>query len=300
MSDLEEDTIDWAIQKTFADYFFAPHQPRFEVDLAAATHPGKVRSNNEDHYAITRRTRSCEILLTNLQRDDLTFPDDHAYCLVVADGIGGAAFGEVASDLALNTMLELAGRATSWVMKFTDLDAQDLRQRVDAYVEQIQKRFRACSQDDPRLRGMGTTLTCACLLPPHAVFVHIGDSRAYLYRGGQLKQITRDQTLAQDMIDLGAAPDDVRTFGNLLTGSLSGDTGQAMANVIHVELEAGDRLLLCTDGLSDMADDTTIAGILETVELQPACDQLVQVALERGGKDNITVVLCDLLAAGND
>jgi protein phosphatase len=193
-------------------------------------------------------------------------------------------------------MLELAGRATSWVMKFTDLDAQDVHHRVDAYVEQIQNKFRECTHDDPRLRGMGTTLTCAYLLPPHVVFAHIGDSRAYLHRSGQLKQITRDQTLAQEMVDAGAAPEDVRRFGHLLTSSLGGDTDQAAPEVIHVELQAGDRLMLCTDGLTGMVDDTTIAEILQTDEIQPACDQLVQVALERGGKDNITVVLCDLLS----
>jgi protein phosphatase len=111
-----------------------------------------------------------------------------------------------------------------------------------------------------------------------------------------LKQITRDQTLAQDMVDAGAAPEDVRRFGNLLTSSLGGDTDQATPEVIHVELLAGDRLMLCTDGLSGVVDDTTIAETLQTDEIQSACDQLVQVALERGGRDNVTVVLCDLLS----
>jgi protein phosphatase len=229
----------------------------------------------------------------------LTFPSDEAYCLVVADGIGGAAFGDFASQLALNTILEVAGRATSWVIKFTDLKAQDWSERVEAYVEQIQSKFRECSEADPRLRGMGSTLTSAYLMPPHVVIAHIGDSRAYLYRGGQLNQITRDQTIAQDMVDAGAALEDVKRFGNLLTSSLSGDTDHVQAEVIHVELQTEDRLLLCTDGLSDMVDDTTIANVLETRELQPACDQLVQLALEQGGRDNITVVLCDLLTAVN-
>jgi protein phosphatase len=298
MSNPGEDTIDWVVPRTFADHFFAPDGPRFDVDLAAATHPGKVRSRNEDHYAVFRRTRSCEILSTNLELDESTFVDDQVYCLVVADGMGGAAFGDFASQLALSTMLELARRATSWVMKFTDLDAQEVRHRVDAYVDQIHKKLRDCSRADPRLRGMGTTLTCAYLLPPHAVFLHIGDSRAYLYRGGQLNQITRDQTLAQDMVDMGAAAEDVKRFGNLLTNSLGGEKDHVKAEVIHVELQAEDRLLLCTDGLNKMVDDATIAEVLKTGELQTACDQLVQVALDRGGKDNLTVVLCDLQAAG--
>jgi protein phosphatase len=299
MNDPKEDTIDWVVPKKFADHFFAPDGPKFEVGLAAATHPGKVRPRNEDHYAVFRRTRGCEILSTNLKLDTLTFVDDHAYCMVVADGMGGAAFGDFASQLALSTMLELARRATSWVMKFTDLDAQEVRDRVSAYVDQIQKTLRDCSRADPRLRGMGTTLTCAYLLPPHVVFLHVGDSRAYLHRGGQLKQITRDQTLAQDMVDMGAAPEDVKRFGNLLTNSFGGEKDHVRAEVIHAELQAKDRLLLCTDGLNKMVDDQAIAEILETGEVQRACDQLVQAALERGGKDNITVVLCDLLAAAN-
>jgi protein phosphatase len=224
----------------------------------------------------------------------VAFPVDEAYFLVVADGIGGAAFGDVASKLALKTILELSSRATSWVMKFTDLDAQDLRQRIDAYIEQIQERFRECNHVDPRLRGMGTTLTCACVLPAHAVFVQIGDSRAYLHRGGELSQLTRDQTLAQDLVDKGAVPTDVKKFGHMLTNSLGGDNGPVEAEVIHLDLLAGDRIMLCSDGLSDMVDDTEIADILKMDELQPACDRLVQSALDHGGKDNITVVLCDL------
>lgn len=295
MAKTDEDTVEFAIPRRFSDHFFAPDQPRMSVRLAAATHPGIVRSRNEDHHAVIRRVRSSEMLLTNLPKDTWAFPEDEAYCLFVADGIGGARSGDVASRLVLQTVLELSSRATSWFMKFTDLDAQDVRQRVDAYVEQIQETFRRYGQADPSLRGMGTTLTAAILLPPHAVFVHIGDSRAYVYRNGQLNQVTRDQTLAQEMIDSGAEPEDVRRFGNLLTNSLGGDTEHAAAEVIHVELQVGDRLLLCTDGLSDMANDASIAAVFVDTAPQPACDQLVQLALEGGGKDNITVVVCDLL-----
>ncbi len=295
MPNPEDDTIDLAIPGGFADQFFAPHQPCFNVRLAAATHQGKVRARNEDHHAVFRRTRSCEMLFTNLP-DSCIIPEDEAYCLMVADGMGGEAFGNVASQLALQTMLELASQATSWIMKFTDLDAQEVRQRVDAYLRRIQETFREHIRADPRLTGMGTTLTAAVLLPPHAVFVQIGDSRAYLYRGGQLNQVTHDQTLAQEMIDEGTPPEDVRRFRNLLTNSLGGDGGHVPAEVIHLVLKDGDRLLLCTDGLSDMADDAAIAAVLTTIELQSACDGLVQLALEHGGRDNITAVLCDLTA----
>ena len=111
-----------------------------------------------------------------------------------------------------------------------------------------------------------------------------------------MNQITRDQTLAQEMIDEGTPPEDVRRFRNLLTNSLGGDGEHFPAEVIHLVLKDGDRLLLCTDGLSDMADDAAIATVLTTTELQSACDGLVQLALEHGGRDNITAVLCDLTA----
>lgn len=299
MGNPQEDTIEYVIGKSFSEHFFAPDQPRFEVRLGAATHTGHVRTRNEDHHAIVRRKRTCEMLFTNLPHDRWDFAEDESYGILVADGIGGAAFGDVASTLALQTVLELFSRATSWIMKFTDLDGQEVHQRVDAYVEQIRETFRMYGQVDPDLRQMGTTLTAAILLPPHVLFVNIGDSRAYGYRGGQLEQFTRDQTLAQDMIDAGADPEEVRRFRHLLTNSLGGHEQHIGAEVIHGQLEHGDRLLLCTDGLSDMVDDADIATVLANAEPQAACDQLVQLALDNGGKDNVTVAVCELLVSAN-
>jgi serine/threonine protein phosphatase PrpC len=134
MAAFDEDTVEFKSQGTFAEHFFAPDEPRLNLRPAAATHVGKVRRRNEDHHAVIRYTRSREVLFTNLPKDSLAFPEDESYSIVVADGIGGSASGDFASQLALQTMLELAGRATSWVMKITDLDAQDIHQRVDAYV----------------------------------------------------------------------------------------------------------------------------------------------------------------------
>ncbi len=293
MHDLN-DTVNLEFPRSLAEHFFAPQQPQFQVRLGAATHVGNVRLRNEDHHVVIHRSRSAEILFTNLPQGKLALPVDDAYCLLVADGVGGAAFGDFASQLALNTILEIAGRATSWLMKFTNIDAVDFRQRVNAYLEEIQNRFRQCILDNPRRQGMGTTLTAAYLILPHALLVHIGDSRAYLFRDGELLQLTRDQTLAQDMVDKGIPPERVRKFAHLLTNYLGGDVEHVEADVHHLELRAGDRLLLCTDGLSNMVDEPAIVKVLEELEPQAACDQLVQLALEHGGRDNITVALCDL------
>ena len=139
MADTDKDTVEFESQATFAERFFASNEPRLQLTFGAATHVGKVRQRNEDHHAVIRNTRSREVLFTNLPQQGQSFPKDEAYGMVVADGIGGAASGDFASQLALQTMFELSGRATSWVMKITDLDSQDIHQRIEAYVSELQK-----------------------------------------------------------------------------------------------------------------------------------------------------------------
>ena len=291
MADSNADTkVD--VQSTFTRNFFADDHEVLNVEFAGATHRGKVRLRNEDHFAIFRRTRSCEMLFSNLPDEDVAFVDNHAYGVLVADGIGGAEFGDFASQLAVETMLQAAGLATSWLMRFKDLEAQEVRQRVNAYVDRIQDAFRQIYLVSPETKKMGTTLTAAYLMPPHAITANVGDSRAYLFRDDQLQQITRDQTLAQTLMDAGADTDQVRRFGHVLMSSLGASQEEVDVDVIHLELEPGDRLLLCTDGLSDLVDADSISSVLATCDLNTACDKLVELALTAGGKDNITVVLC--------
>jgi protein phosphatase len=139
---------------------------------------------------------------------------------------------------------------------------------------------------------MGTTWTSAHLMPPHALVVHIGDSRAYLMHEGELRQITHDETMAQAFIDSGLDPASVKNFRHVLLNSLGGEKDDVAAQIHHVRLEAGDRLLLCTDGLTEMASDEDIASVLrQPLAPQEACDRLIELALAGGGKDNVTVTL---------
>ena len=273
---------------------FTVPQPKLHVEVAGGTHQGKMRSRNEDHHAVIRRTRFAEMLSTNLPSDGWSFTRDDAYILIVADGVGGAASGDHASRLAVQTVLGLAERASSWIMKYHELEFDSFRARVEAYVAQIQQEFLDHARREPALRSMGTTLTAAVVLPPHALVVQIGDSRAYCLRDKQLQQLTRDQTLAQDMLDEGAAPEEARRYGNVLTNSLGGGASSVRAEIVHVELQANDRLMLCSDGLTDMVDDDTIAQVLQDAEPRVACDQLIDRALDAGGKDNVTVIVCAL------
>lgn len=280
----------------FKHKFFASRDREFQVGLVADSNVGKTRRRNEDHYAVFRRTRVCEMLLSNLPSDDVAFVEDQAYGLLVADGMGGAEFGDFASQLAIDTLLQAAGLATSWVMKFKDLDSQDVKERAAAYVDRIQEAFRHYGSSEPGKSKMGTTLTAAYLIPPHVIITHIGDSRAYVYRNGMLSQVTRDQTLAQSLIDSGAAEGAVSGLQHILVNSLGGNKSHVDPEVLHVELASGDRILLCSDGLSDMVSDELIAEALAEHNLQTSCDVLIDLALDAGGKDNITLVIGEINA----
>ena len=268
-----------------------------DVDLGAATHQGHVRKNNEDHYLVMRFRRSLENLLTNLDEHIL----DHSYTLtgygmLVADGIGGMAGGEVASRLALTKLVRLLVDTPDWIMwlKRAD-DVNHVLQRMSERFLQIDKSLREKAKSDVTLHGMGTTLTVAATLGNDLVIGHIGDSRAYLLRGNSLTQLTTDHTLAQALIDAGVAGRDdpaARSMRHVLTAALGALDEETEPQVQCVKASRGDRLLLCTDGLTEMVDDKTITKVLgETDSSQQACQKLIDLALAAGGLDNVTVVI---------
>ncbi len=295
MIDPNVDTVVYLGEESFADLFFSEDLTQLHVEVAGKTDIGRVRKKNEDHFAVFKMRRQIEMITTSLNPDDLRLPDDHAYSLVVADGMGGMQSGELASRLAVQTMMGLAGHATSWVMKLRDRSAQQIDERVEAYVQRIQQTMDERSRVDPAAERMGTTWTSAHLIGRNALIVHLGDSRAYRFRGGQLQQITKDQTMAQMFIDLGSDPEDVARFGNVLMNNFGSSSSETRALVYQVDIEAGDRLLLCTDGLTDMLTDEQITQFLvQQTDPQFAVDALVEAALEAGGKDNVTVVVADL------
>ena len=150
------------------------------------------------------------------------------------------------------------------------------------------------AQANPKLSGMGTTMTLACSLGADVILTHVGDSRAYLVRGGQLHLLTHDHTLVQELVDRGVVhPEEAAThlFRHILTRAL-GREREVEAETRRLALADQDQLLLCTDGLTDMVDTRTIGAILQSaVSANDACQALVSQALQNGGKDNVTVVL---------
>lgn len=279
-----------AIEDRLARHF-GHSPPAVRVEFGALSHQGKVRENNEDNFLVIERRRSRCVRLTSLPKDMLKSADDIAYVLFVADGMGGAAFGEVASMMALRSGWEQSGNAIKWAWIINDQEIDELRQRVDIVFQRMNQTLLSAARAHPEYRGMGTTLTAAYTVGPEAFIGHIGDSRAYLFHAGKLIQLTRDQTVAQEALDLGL-PVLNRSWHHKLTHCLGGPEQEVQVAFHHLRLSDGDQLLLCSDGLSDMVPNQEIARILgRGAPPQEAAQALVDLALERGGRDNVTVVL---------
>jgi serine/threonine protein phosphatase PrpC len=273
----------------------APFSSLVQVDLAALSDVGKVRANNEDHYLVVRFGRSLETLQTNLPEEGESCFRETGYGLAVADGIGGEAGGEEASRLALRTIVNLALHAPDWILRPEEEFLDEVMRRTEERYRQANNALNERARAEPELGGMGTTMTLALSLGAALLVAHIGDSRAYLFRKGELRRLTRDHTLAQAQADLGQiTPQEAARsrLRHVLTRSLGGGGREVHPEVQRLELADGDCFLICSDGLTDMVDEGTIAAVLGSgLQADPTCRRLVDCALERGGKDNVTVVV---------
>ncbi len=291
---MSDDETLWACPLADDVGFQPAAEPLIEVTVGAASHTGLVRPTNQDHFAAVRRTRSREILCTNVDVTGLDLAAQHAYILIVTDGVGSRECGQLASELVLRIGWELGSRDPSWIMKFDRSQWSRICEQVKAYVREIQNALREQVRANPQYAGMATTWTCACLLDSEVVIAHVGDSRAYLLRDGDFWQLTRDQTVAQALQDKGVPAEQAALYKNSLTNALTGEDEDAFVDVDHVALEDGDRLLLCTDGLTNMSNDDEIASTLTAAPTaQSACDKLIELALGHGGTDNITALVAE-------
>lgn len=286
----ERDTMVWP-----ATPVDAGPAPELTGELAALSHQGRVRTNNEDHFLVVRFGRVLQTLMTNLPEGSV--PDaveDVGYGMVVADGMGGMAAGELASELAIRTLMHLVLATPDWIM-----DPQHLSERVMARFarrfQRIGEKLSDAARQDPSLAGMGTTMTLSCSVGAQLFIAHIGDSRAYLWRDGALHQLTRDHTMAQALVERGLLrPEEAmrNRLKHVLTRALGGSDRNFEPDVQGLTLHPGDQILLCSDGLSDMVQPTDIEAILRSApSARQACEALIEHALESGGRDNVTVAL---------
>jgi serine/threonine protein phosphatase PrpC len=267
------------------------------VDLAGLSDPGLTRKTNEDHFMSARFDRTMRTLATNIPAGHVPSEwGETCYAFLVADGVGGAAAGELASRTAVEVLVDLVLESPAWIMRFEGERGDKVLQRTANRFQKVRETLVTRAAEDPRLKGMATTMTFACSVGQDLLIAHCGDSRAYvLRRNGRLEMLTHDQTMAQSLADAGAIrQDDVahHPSRHVLTSALASRGVFAQVDLKHERIEDGETLLLCSDGLSEMVTDDMIATVLAAKQpAETACRRLVDIALEAGGKDNVTVVV---------
>ncbi|MEQ1691910.1 MAG: protein phosphatase 2C domain-containing protein [Gemmatimonas sp.] len=265
-----------------------------EIETYGLTHTGKVRPNNQDHFLLATIHRRVDILQTSLpDAARLEVNDERlAFLAMVADGVGGAVGGEKASATALENAMHYVGSSMRCYDRGEVSDAEFVEQLQEAAIKSHEAVVaRAAAEADGRT--MATTLTLYLGVWPWFYLLQVGDSRAYLYREGVLTQVTRDQTMAQDLVDQGVFTRAVAAssrLANVLSSSIGGETTTPV--VTRLRSSWRNVHLFCSDGLTKHVSDEKIAERLAAMtSAKQVCEQLLQDALDDGGTDNITIIV---------
>jgi protein phosphatase len=275
--------------------------PAVAVRSYGLTDQGRVRETNEDQFLIAELARTLWVHQTSLPQQATHYGRRRGHIFLIADGMGGHQAGEVASALSVTTVEDFVLHI---LKRFSNLQAKDepsVAQEFQAALREADAKLFQEASHHPEFKGMGTTLTLA-LVSGWTLFVcHAGDSRCYLWRAGQLQQLTRDHTYAAELARRGLIkPEAVREhrFRHVVTNALGGVEAGVHPDVQQYHLVPADTLLLCSDGLTDMLSDERLAAILqEQAEPQVACERLIAEANAQGGRDNITAIVARFEAA---
>ena len=267
--------------------------PVMLTDVFGLSHTGLVPEENQDRFIVARMRKVVDVTSTNLDLDRLAarMHGGDAWLMAVADGVGGRAGGAEASSSAVETTLEYIGRATGCYHRFdVEEEARFIEKMEEAVMTAHETLLKANgdSQWSP-----ATTLTMVMLVAPRAYIVHVGDTRAYYLRGQRLLQLTRDQTFGQYLLDTGAVSDEhvvESPMGRTLASAVG--SSEVHPTVGLIDLEAGDTLLLCSDGLTKHVPNDEVKRLLRaSTSARAACETLVNAALSGGGTDNVSVVV---------
>lgn len=269
--------------------------PRDEdIDVFGMTHVGKRRTVNEDQFLIASLHKAMEIRQTSLPPglDSKLTSRSHAFLMLIADGVGGHAAGQEASGRALEEVAHYVTHTMKAYYRLDESEEEEFLRHLQLSVMRCHATVSRVAGRDPDRRGMATTLTLVKVLWPSAYVVQVGDSRLYHLRGGELIQVTKDQTVAQDLVDRGVLPED-RADGSRWSHVLSSAIGSSVTPATSkVTLGKDDVLLLCTDGLTKHVSNDEITRRLTVRESSEAtCEKLIQDTLDGGGSDNVTVIV---------
>jgi len=266
-----------------------------ELDLFGLTHVGKVRKENQDHFLIATVHQQLVVHGTSFpEPGKLPVRGERlATIMLVADGVGGAAAGAEASQLTVET---IARYVSTTMHCFQSSAGPQADEELFASLREAARQSHAAVRAEAEARGgskMATTLTLAIAIWPHAYVMQLGDSRAYYHSNGTLRLVTRDQTIAQDLVDQGVLPIErvaKSPFRHILSSAIGAD--EATPEVTQLELKRGAVSLLCSDGLTKHVSDAEIAEeITKLTSSEQLCRKLVDMTLERGGSDNVTVLV---------
>ena len=259
-----------------------------KVEVFGRTDVGRTRDHNEDSFLVADLTRRIASLQPEVRLHEV---GERGSLFVVADGMGGAAAGEIASDLAVDTIYNHMTSTWADDMERTE---QRFAFRLKEAVELANQRIHEYARSHPEHRGMGTTTTAAGIFQDALYITQIGDSRGYLVRKGKIVQITKDQSLMQRLVDAGELTEEeaaVSERRNIILQALGPDPN-VKVDLTRQELRKGDMLLMCSDGLSGLVPKDDMLRILTgTDDLVQACKELIDLANERGGPDNITCII---------
>jgi serine/threonine protein phosphatase PrpC len=266
-----------------------------EIDVYGLTHPGKLRTENQDHFLICALRKQMVVNLTSLpDAEELLGGSERLTLLMmVADGVGGGSKGEEASRIALEGVTKYVSRSMRSYYAAGSADDREFFEALQEGALQCHAELLRRGEEDPEYRGMATTLTLYLGVWPRAYLLQVGDSRCYLLQNGVLKQVTRDQTMAQELIDLGvmtpAAAAGTR-YERTLSSSIGGR--QTAPVVTRFDLAWDTVVLLCSDGLTKHVSDERIGEQLRKMtSAKQVCEDLLQDALEDGGTDNISLIV---------
>ena len=273
-----------------------PFSSLIDVDVFGTSNSGNLRRNNQDHFLVVRCERILETTFSNMlgNQPGRRF-EETAYGMIVADGVGEEGAGEVASHEAIYGLLSLALHTPDWQFRWGPRERNTAMWRMQDRFRRLNTALFQQAASHAALRGMCTTLTAALSHGTDLIVGHIGDSRAYLMRGGKLKRLTRDHTLAERLVEDGVTGEDDRLIvelRNVLMQALGSSETDFQPEIHDYVLEDGDQLLLCTDGLTDMVEDELIEAVLNReAAASVACRNLVDLALNHGGRDNVTAIV---------
>lgn len=267
----------------------APRSSGVFVSIFGKTDVGRTRDHNEDCFLVADLTTRNASLQPEVREHQIGPKGSLA---VVADGMGGAAAGEVASEMATSTIYE--HMVKHW-LNDEEETPQQFAYRLKEAVEAANTKIHAYAKEHPEMRGMGTTTTAVGMLGDQIYLTQVGDSRAYLIRGSEGIQLTKDQSLMQRLVDAGELTEEEAEQSerkNIILQALGPDA-RVRVDLTHQQVRRSDVLVLCSDGLSGQVTKEEIAQTVnrEDRDLVRICSDLIDMANERGGPDNITVVV---------